>query len=129
MSDGAETVPTYSPDTPTDQVRPQPLAVTSPDFSRQIEDEIPFLRRAARHWHREKADAEDLVQDTVVQALANAKLAQLSEEAREAGQRANYVALTAMPLSSMLSNLDVALVALAGGYLSLRGTIHVGTVA
>ena len=39
------------------------------------------------------------------------------------------VALTAMPLSSMLSNLDVALVALAGGYLSLRGTIDVGTVA
>ena len=64
-----------------------------------------------------------------VQALANAKLAQLSEEAREAGQKANFVALTAMPLSSMLSNLDVALVALAGGYLSLRGTIDVGTVA
>jgi ATP-binding cassette subfamily B protein len=64
-----------------------------------------------------------------VQALANAKLAQLSEEAREAGQKANFVALTAMPLSAMLSNLDVALVALAGGYLSLRGTIDVGTVA
>ena len=56
-------------------------------------------------------------------------MAQLSEEAREAGQKANFVALTAMPLSSMLSNLDVALVALAGGYLSLRGTIDVGTVA
>jgi len=34
-----------------------------------------------------------------------------------------------MPLSSMLSNLDVALVALAGGWLSLRGTVDVGTVA
>jgi ABC-type multidrug transport system fused ATPase/permease subunit len=64
-----------------------------------------------------------------VQDRANAKLAQLSEEAREAGQKANFVALTAMPLSAMLSNLDVALVALAGGYLSLRGTIDVGTVA
>ncbi len=34
-----------------------------------------------------------------------------------------------MPLSALLSNLDVALVALAGGWLSLRGTVDVGTVA
>jgi ABC-type multidrug transport system fused ATPase/permease subunit len=46
-----------------------------------------------------------------------------------AGQKANFVALTAMPLSALLSNLDVALVALAGGWLSLRGTVDVGTVA
>ena len=46
-----------------------------------------------------------------------------------AGVRANFVALTAMPLSAMLSNLDVALVALAGGWLSLNGTVDVGTVA
>jgi ATP-binding cassette subfamily B protein len=64
-----------------------------------------------------------------VEPLAAAKLEQLSNEAREAGTRANFVALTAMPLSSMLSNLDVALVALAGGWLSLRGTVDVGTVA
>ena len=42
------------------------------DFAQRIEDEIPFLRRIVRRWHREKSDAEDLVQDTVVQALANA---------------------------------------------------------
>jgi len=64
-----------------------------------------------------------------VEELAIGKLEQLSAEAREAGQRANFVALTAMPLSAMLSNLDVALVALAGGWLSVRGTISVGTVA
>src|SRR5262245_40645345 len=64
-----------------------------------------------------------------VEPLAVRKLEQLSEEAREAGTHANFVALTAMPLSAMLSNLDVALVALAGGWLSLRGTIDVGTVA
>ena len=46
-----------------------------------------------------------------------------------AGVRANFVALTAMPLSAMLSNLDVALVALAGGWLSINGTVSVGTVA
>jgi ATP-binding cassette subfamily B protein len=34
-----------------------------------------------------------------------------------------------MPLSAMLSNLDVALVALAGGWLSIKGTVSVGTVA
>jgi len=64
-----------------------------------------------------------------VEELAVTKLEELSEEARVAGTRANFVALTAMPLSAMLSNLDVALVALAGGYLSIRGTIDVGTVA
>ncbi|MBV8335011.1 MAG: sigma-70 family RNA polymerase sigma factor [Alphaproteobacteria bacterium] len=42
------------------------------DFAQLIEGEAAFLRRAARRWHREPADAEDLVQDTIVQALANA---------------------------------------------------------
>jgi ATP-binding cassette subfamily B protein len=64
-----------------------------------------------------------------VEPMALAKLETLSNEARDAGARANFVALTAMPLSAMLSNLDVALVALAGGWLSVRGTIDVGTVA
>ncbi len=64
-----------------------------------------------------------------VEDRAVAKLDHLSAEAREAGTRANFVALTALPLSAMLSNLDVALVALAGGWLALRGTVDVGTVA
>src|SRR5262252_3597452 len=46
----------------------------SAEFMRQIEDEIPFLRRTVRRWHREPADADDLVQDTLVQALANEHL-------------------------------------------------------
>jgi ATP-binding cassette subfamily B multidrug efflux pump len=65
----------------------------------------------------------------VVEETSIAKLEQLSDEARVAGVRANFVALTAMPLSAMLSNLDVALVALAGGWLSINGTVSVGTVA
>jgi ATP-binding cassette subfamily B protein len=79
--------------------------------------------------------AEELITgDRTVKAydvapMATAKLAQLSEDAREAGTKANFVALTALPLSALLSNLDVALVALAGGWLSIRGTIDVGTVA
>jgi ABC-type multidrug transport system fused ATPase/permease subunit len=79
--------------------------------------------------------AEELITgDRTVKAYraetrAQARLEELSAEAREAGTRANFVALTAMPLSAMLSNLDVALVALAGGWLSLRGTVDVGTVA
>jgi RNA polymerase sigma-70 factor, ECF subfamily len=44
------------------------------EFAEQVEQEIPFLKRAARRWYREKADVEDLVQDTLVQALANAHL-------------------------------------------------------
>src|SRR5215204_3251958 len=39
---------------------------------RRLEAEIPFLRRAVRRWCREAADAEDLVQDTLMRALASA---------------------------------------------------------
>jgi RNA polymerase sigma-70 factor, ECF subfamily len=52
------------------------------EFARQIEDEIPFLHRAVRRWHREKADAEDLVQDTLVKALANGHLWQPGTDLR-----------------------------------------------
>jgi|SRR5579863_5964228 len=41
------------------------------DFSRLIEAEIAFLRQTARRWQRDRANAEDLVQDTLLQALAN----------------------------------------------------------
>src|SRR6516225_2043949 len=53
-----------------------------PDISRQIESEIPFLRRAVRRWHRDQADADDLVQDTLVRALANAHLYELGSDLR-----------------------------------------------
>jgi RNA polymerase sigma-70 factor (ECF subfamily) len=53
-----------------------------PEFSRQIQNEIPFLRRAARRWHRDKANADDLVQDVLVQALANAHLWQPGSDLR-----------------------------------------------
>jgi RNA polymerase sigma-70 factor (ECF subfamily) len=53
-----------------------------PDVSRQIENEIPFLRRAVRRWHREHADAEDLVQDTLLRALANAHLYESGSDLR-----------------------------------------------
>lgn len=58
------------------QLTPNPRAdgAYQLDVSRQIENEIPFLRRAVRRWHREQADADDLVQDTLVRALANAHL-------------------------------------------------------
>ena len=54
--------------------KPPADGASQADVSRQIEDEIPFLRRAVRRWHREQADADDLVQDTLVRALANAHL-------------------------------------------------------
>ena len=54
----------------------------SADYRQQIENEIPFLRRTVRRWHRNKADADDLVQDTLVQALANAHLWQPGTDLR-----------------------------------------------
>jgi RNA polymerase sigma-70 factor (ECF subfamily) len=49
---------------------PEPTA--PPDFARWLEAEVPFLRRAVGRWQRDSADVDDLVQDTLVQALANA---------------------------------------------------------
>jgi RNA polymerase sigma-70 factor (ECF subfamily) len=46
----------------------------SAEFAEQIAREIPFLRRIVRRWHRQPHDADDLVQDTLVKALANAHL-------------------------------------------------------
>jgi RNA polymerase sigma-70 factor, ECF subfamily len=43
-------------------------------IARQIEAEIPFLRRVVRRWQRQAADADDLVQDTLLRALASAHL-------------------------------------------------------
>jgi RNA polymerase sigma-70 factor, ECF subfamily len=60
----------------------QGRAGPSAEFFRQIENEIPFLRRTVRRWHRDKADADDLVQDTLVQALANAHLWQPGTDLR-----------------------------------------------
>jgi RNA polymerase sigma factor (sigma-70 family) len=55
--------------------RDEPSAAeTDPLLSQRIEDEIPFLRRTVHRWHREKADADDLVQDTLVRALTSAHL-------------------------------------------------------
>jgi RNA polymerase sigma-70 factor (ECF subfamily) len=51
-------------------------------FSQQLEGEIPFLQRWARRWHRNKADADDLIQDTLAQALANAHLWQPGTDLR-----------------------------------------------
>src|ERR1700751_4911368 len=44
------------------------------EFSRMLEAELPFLRRNAGRWHREPADADDLVQETILRALSSAHL-------------------------------------------------------
>jgi RNA polymerase sigma-70 factor (ECF subfamily) len=53
-----------------------------PDFQAHLEAEIPFLRRAGRRWVRQPADLDDLVQDTLVQALASAHLWQPGTDLR-----------------------------------------------
>jgi len=62
--------------------KPRANGADQPAVSRQIENEIPFLRRAVRRWHREQADADDLVQDTLVRALANTHLYQPGSDLR-----------------------------------------------
>jgi len=97
---------------------------SGPAFA-SLQDRTGALNGAAE----ELITGDRAVKAYLVEPLAVRKLESLSEEARDAGRRANFIALTALPLSAMLSNLDVALVALAGGWLSLRGTVDVGTVA
>jgi RNA polymerase sigma-70 factor (ECF subfamily) len=59
---------------------PPPPSYASPadaprsNFARRVESQLGFLRKSARRWHRDRAQADDLVQETVVQALANAHL-------------------------------------------------------
>jgi RNA polymerase sigma-70 factor (ECF subfamily) len=66
------------PDAVAGRIAPRP----APEFLRQIEREIPFLKRSVRRWHRDGADADDLVQDTLVQAIANAHLWQPGTDLR-----------------------------------------------
>jgi RNA polymerase sigma-70 factor, ECF subfamily len=51
-----------------------PETIASSRFARQLEDQVPYLHRMVRRWYRDKADADDLVQDTLLRALANAHL-------------------------------------------------------
>ena len=49
-------------------------AVDAAETAELIEAEIPFLKRAVRRFQRNGADADDLVQDTLLRALASAHL-------------------------------------------------------
>jgi RNA polymerase sigma-70 factor (ECF subfamily) len=60
--------------TPAPEPEQSAAASTMATIGPQIEAEIPFLRRMVRRWHRDAADAEDLVQDTLLRALTNAHL-------------------------------------------------------
>lgn len=62
------------------------------------------------------------------QEEAIATFEEVSKAARDVGIRAQFVALLSRPITLILTNLDVALVALVGGLLTLRGEADVGTV-
>jgi len=51
-----------------------PAESTAAEFARLVEQEIPFLRRLVRRWRSTAAEADDLVQDTLVRALASGHL-------------------------------------------------------
>jgi ATP-binding cassette subfamily B protein len=61
------------------------------------------------------------------EAIANFE--EISKLARDAGIKARLLTLLSRPVTLVLTNLDVALVALVGGLLTLRGQATVGTVA
>jgi ATP-binding cassette subfamily B protein len=63
------------------------------------------------------------------QASAVQNFQELSLAARKADGRANFLGLLMNPTTTFLSNLDIAIVAMAGGWLAVRGAIQVGTVA
>ena len=54
---------------------------------------------------------------------------ELSEAAREADGAANFLAMVISPATAFLTNLDLALVAIVGGWFAVQGTLLVGTVA
>ncbi|HKX09341.1 MAG TPA: RNA polymerase sigma factor [Stellaceae bacterium] len=58
---------------PSERPAPNPTS-TGPDLSQPILSQLPFLRRIACRWHQRVSDRDDLVQDTLVRALANAHL-------------------------------------------------------
>ncbi|MEO1211388.1 MAG: ABC transporter ATP-binding protein [Cyanobacteria bacterium J06638_20] len=60
------------------------------------------------------------------EAIANFEA--VSKAAMGMGIRAQFVALLSRPITLVLTNLDVALVALVGGLLTLRGEADIGTV-
>ena len=65
--------------------------------------------------------------DRQEEAINNFK--EISLAARDAGIKAQFVALLSRPITQVLTNLDVALVALVGGLLTLRGEADVGIVS
>ncbi len=84
-SDAAETDLAPSPVLPPGvPAQPPTKAATylHPAFAQRVEGEIPFLRRAARRWRPHPADADDLVQETLLRALANAHLWQAGSDLR-----------------------------------------------
>ncbi len=54
---------------------------------------------------------------------------ELSDAAREADGAANFLAMAISPATTFLTNLDLALVAIVGGWFAVQGTLLLGTVA
>ena len=79
LRSATETAPSHSAEAAPQRPAGSP---PGPDFRARIEAEIPFLRRAARRWQRQPADLDDLVQDTLVKALASAHLWQPGTDLR-----------------------------------------------
>ena len=74
LDSGADVAPEAVSPTPAPEPERPAHGSTIATIGPQIEAEIPFLQRMVRRWHREAADAEDLVQDTLLRALTNAHL-------------------------------------------------------
>ena len=63
------------------------------------------------------------------QEAASTNFEELSEAARDADGKANFLGMLIPPATAFLTNLDLALVAFVGGVFSVQGVLTVGTVA
>ena len=57
---------------PTPHARHPRVPAATAAMAARLVDELPYLRRLGRRWHRGSADADDLVQDTIARALNGA---------------------------------------------------------
>ncbi|MGB9666504.1 MAG: ABC transporter ATP-binding protein [Candidatus Cryosericum sp.] len=77
----------------------------------------------------EEVGGQRVVQAFGQQAKALMVFDASNNAAREAGRRAQFIAMIMMPILQFLDHMDVAIVAGVGGVLALRGIVTVGLVA
>jgi ATP-binding cassette subfamily B protein len=78
------------------------------------------------------ADLNGLMEETIIayrqQAQVSGKQAEVSEGARDTASRAQVLSLMMNPLTVLVTNINIALVALVGSVMIIHGTLSVGVL-